>query len=174
MRIGTLVTALGLALVSATASAQTVTYDYDKGTDFSKLKTYAWIDGITLRDELNHKRIVSAIETQLGAKGLTKVALDSNPDVLVAYHAAFERNFEINAFSSGYGGPWVGGNRSGSARLEEVVNGTLVIDMINPSTKSMMWRGMATKEIDMKAKPEERDKKANKAAAKVFKNYPPK
>jgi len=81
---------LGLALVSATASAQDVTYDYDKATDFTKLKTYAWISGTNLRDECNHKRIVTAIDAQLTAKGLTQVASGANPDVLVAYHAGFD------------------------------------------------------------------------------------
>ena len=174
MRISTLAATLALATMSATASAQTVTYDYDKAADFSKPKTYAWTRGTTLQDELNHKRIVSAVEAQLEKKGLTKVEADSNPDVLVAYHASFERDFEINGFSSGWGGPWVGGNRSGSARLEQVVIGTLVVDMVDPTAKSMLWRGVATKEIDANAKPDERDKKANKAAAKIFKNFPPK
>ena len=173
MRIGTLVATLALATMGATASAQTVTYDYDKAADFSKLKTYAWTRGTTLQDELNHKRIVSAVEAQLEKKGLTKVESDLNPDVLVAYHASFERDFAINGFSSGWGGPWVGGNRSGSARLEQVVTGTLVVDMVDPAAKSMLWRGVATKEIDANAKPDERDKKANKAAEKIFKNFPP-
>lgn len=99
MRTGTLVTMLGLALVSATASAQDVTYDYDKATDFTKLKTYAWISGTNLRDECNHKRIVTAIDAQLTAKGLTQVASGANPDVLVAYHAGFDKNLQINASS---------------------------------------------------------------------------
>ena len=47
--------------------------------------------GSNLRDEFNHKRIVSAIDAQLTAKGLTPVAAGANPDVLVAYHAAFDK-----------------------------------------------------------------------------------
>jgi hypothetical protein len=39
MRFGTLMGTLGLTLLSPTAHAQSVTYDYDKGTDFSRLKT---------------------------------------------------------------------------------------------------------------------------------------
>jgi hypothetical protein len=173
MKIGTIMAAVGLALSSATASAQSVTYDYDKAADFSRIKTYAWTTGTTLQDELNHRRIVSAIETQLGAKGLTKVEANANPDVLVAYHASFDRNIEINGFESGWGGPRFGGNRTGSARVEQIVTGTLVVDMVDASSKSMLWRGIASKEIDAKAKPEDRDKKANKAAAKLFKQYPP-
>jgi hypothetical protein len=173
MKFGTIVTALGLALTCVTAGAQSVTYDYDKAADFSRIKTYAWTTGSALADQFNHQRIVSAIETQLSAKGLTKVEAGANPDVLVAYHASFDRNLEINGFESGWGGPRLGASRSGSARVEQIVTGTLVVDIIQASSKSMLWRGIATKEIDAQAKPEERDKKANKAAEKLFKKYPP-
>jgi hypothetical protein len=175
MRIATLLTALTLALTSATANAQSVSFDYDKGADFAKLKTYAWIDGTILLDEFNHKRVVAAVDAQLGAKGLTQVQANGKPDVFVAYHASFDRNFQINAFSSGWGvGPGFGGNRSGSASVDEIVNGTLVIDMVDANTHGLVWRGIARKEIDVKANPERRDRNVNKAAEKLFKNFPPK
>ena len=62
---------------------------------------------------------------------------------------------------------------TGTARVEQIVTGTLVVDMLDATTKAMLWRGIASNEIDAKAKPEDRDKKANKAAAKLFKKYPP-
>ena len=43
MQMKTWLPMLGLALTSATASAQKVTYDYDKATDFTKIRTYAWV-----------------------------------------------------------------------------------------------------------------------------------
>ena len=88
--------------------------------------------------------------------------------------SGLDRNLEINGFDSGWGGPRLGASRSGTARVDDIVTGTPVVDMINASSKSMLWRGVATKEIDAKAKPDERDKKANKAAEKLFKQYPPK
>src|SRR5262245_10042354 len=70
MQMNTVVPMLGLALASATASAQKVTYDYDKGTDFTKIRTYAWVHTREeVQDELNHKRIVAAVDSQLAAKG---------------------------------------------------------------------------------------------------------
>src|SRR6185436_12132437 len=117
-----LVPMLGLALASATASAQKVTYDYDKGTDFAKIRTYAWAHTqVEVQDELNHRRIVAAVDSQLSAKGLTRVQEGGMADVLVAYGAGFERNLAINGSSSGGGGPLYRGSRTGSARTEEVV-----------------------------------------------------
>jgi len=173
MRIQLILTALGTALVSASASAQKTTYDYDKGADFSRLKTYAWTTGHTLQDELNHKRVVGAIDEQLAAKGLTRVEVGANPDALVAYHASFDRNLQINATSTEPLGLRFGGTRNGSARVSEIVLGTLVVDMVDANTRSILWRGIATREIDATAKPEQRDKNAGKAAKKPFEHYPP-
>jgi hypothetical protein len=167
--IAKLATIASLSLSSA-ASAQSVSYDYDKGTDFSKLKTYAWVSGTNLRDELNHKRIMDAVDAQLVAKGFTRVDPSANPDVLVAYHASFNQSLEING--TGWGGYRWGAARSGTARVEEVLVGTLVVDMINAKSRTIVWRGVATKELDEKASPEKRDKNINKAAEKMFKHYP--
>jgi len=73
MRIATFVTTVTLAALGTIAFAQSVTYDFDRSADFSKLRTYAWVRGTALRDELNHQRIQRAIDAQLTMKGLAKV-----------------------------------------------------------------------------------------------------
>jgi hypothetical protein len=167
----TLVGTTGLALLGTIALAQSVTYDFDKAADFTRMKTYAWTRGTELRDELNHKRVVSAIEAQLAAKGLTRVEADGKADLLVAYHASFDTDLEING--SGWGGYRFGPGRVGTARVEEIVIGSLVVELADGKTHTLVWRGIATKELDPKAKPEKREKNINKAAEKLFKNYPP-
>lgn len=164
--------ALLLSLFAAPAAfAQDISYDYDKSFDFSKAKSYAWVDGTILKDELNHKRIVGAVDTQLAAKGLTKAAAGATPDVVVAYHASFDKDLRINGFSSGWGGYRFGATRSGSATVDDVLIGTIVVDVMKD--KAIVWRGTASKEVDVKASPEKREKNINKAAEKLFKNYPP-
>src|SRR5262245_58303174 len=157
MRKSTIITAT-LMLASTIALAKDVTYDFNKTTNFAHFKTYAWIAGTSLKDELNHNRIVSAVDAQLAAKGLAKVQSTEKADVLVAYHASFDRNLEINAFSTGWGPYGLGGHRSGSARASEIVVGTLVLDIVDASTKAIVWRGTASKDLDPKASPEKRDK----------------
>ena len=173
MRIATLVTAASLALLTTTAMAQDVTYDYDKGADFSGLKTYAWVRGTPVNDELNHKRIVNAIDAQLAAKGFTKVEAGANPDVLVAYHASFNRDLQVTGFNTGWGGYRFGPGGTGSARVDQIVVGTLIVDLVDAAKKTIVWRGVATKDLDPNASPEKREKNINKAAEKLFKNYPP-
>src|SRR5262249_9027002 len=120
MRLLSLSMTASLTLLGHLALAQSVTYDYDKRTDFSRLRTYAWTRGTPVNDELNHRRIVSAIEAQLSAHGLVPAAAGTRPDVLVAYHASFDRNLQINGFASGFGYR-PGAIRTGTARAEEVL-----------------------------------------------------
>jgi Domain of unknown function (DUF4136) len=168
--LATLVGSLGLALMSSTAMAQDVSYDYDKAADFSRLKTYAWVPGTNLRDELNHKRIMDAVDAQLVRKGLTRVDSPNQADVLVSYHTAFGTELQINGYGTGWGPRY---RRTGSARVEEITIGTLAIVMMDGKSRDVLWRGITSKELDLDASPEKRDKNINKAAEKLFRKYPP-
>jgi hypothetical protein len=173
--------AIALVLAPALAFAQKVTYDYEKTANFAGFKTYALKDGTKVGQPLIDNRIVTAIETELAAKGLTKV--DSNPDVYVVYHVAFDKQKDISTYSSGYGGGygaygwgWGGGWAGGSTttQVRDILVGTLVIDMADAKKNQLVWRGMGVKEINTQAKPEKRDKSINEAVKKIFKNFPPK
>ena len=164
-------------LVPALAMAQKVSYDFDKSADFGALKTYALKEGTPVGQQLIDDRIVSAIEAALASKGLTKSA--SDPDVVVVYHVAFDKQKDISTFSSGYGGGygpygygWGGGTTS--TQVRDILIGTLVIDMADAKKKQVVWRGMGVKEVDTTAKPDKRDKSITNAVNKIFKNYPPK
>jgi hypothetical protein len=172
---------IALLVAPALILAQKTSYDYEKSANFAAFKTYAFKEGTKVGQELIDNRIVAAIETELGAKGLTKA--ESDPDVFVVYHTAFDKQKDISTFSSGYGGGygpygwgWGGGWAGGSTQttVRDILIGTLVVDMADARKGQMVWRGMATKEIDTGAKPEKRDKSITKAVNKIFKNYPPK
>jgi hypothetical protein len=179
----TLTRILGIAVLAAalpaTALAQKTTYDYDKTAPFAQYKTYAWKAGTPTKQELVDKRIVAAIEAQLAARGFVKN--DTAPDVFVLYHVAFDEQKDISSFSSGpmygpYGYGWGGGwgSTTTDVRVREILIGTLAVDIVDASKKSMAWRGLGSKEIDTNAKPDKRDNNINKAVEKIFKNYPPK
>jgi len=170
-----------LLLVPALAMAQKTTYDFDKSADFTKFKTYVMKEGTPVGQQLIDDRIIAAIDAAMTSKGFTKAP--SNPDVVVIYHVAFDKQMDISTFSSGYGGGygpygygWGGGWGGGttSTQVRDILIGTLVIDIADASKKNMVWRGMGTKEVDTTAKPEKRDKSITNAVNKIFKNYPPK
>src|SRR5262245_13316873 len=179
MKMTIAVAALAILLAPTLAAAQKTSYDYSKDTDFTAFKTYALKDGTKVGQQLIDERIVSAIETELAAKGLTK---SENPDVFVVYHVAFDTQKDISTYSSGYGGygaygwGWGGGWAGGTTttQVRDIVMGTLVIDMADAKKSQVAWRGMGVKEVKTQAKPEQRDKSINEAVKKIFKNYPPK
>jgi hypothetical protein len=174
MRIATLTAIVCLTLLGTMARAQTVTYDYDRTANFAAFRTYAWIGGTELADELNHARVVRVIDAALLAKGLSRVEPGANPDVLVAYHASFDRNLEITGSAIGWGPFGLGGDRWGSARVQPVLVGTLVVDISDARAHTIVWRSLASSDIRPTDKPESRDNKIAKATQKMFKNYPPK
>jgi len=170
-----------LVVAPVLLTAQKVSYDYEKSANFATFKTYAQKDGTKVGQPLIDDRIVAAIDTQLAAKGLTKAA--SNPDVVVIYHVAFDKEKDISTYSSGYGGGygpygygWGGGWAGGTTttQVRDIVVGTLVIDIADAKKNQLAWRGMGVKEINTQANPEKRDKSINEAVKKIFKNYPPK
>jgi hypothetical protein len=167
--------------VPALMLAQKTSYDYEKTADFASFKTFAFKEGTKAGQPLIDNRIVAAIEAELGAKGLTKSETD--PDVFVVYHVAFDKEKDISTYSSGYGGGygpygwgWGGGWAGGSTytQVRDILIGTLVIDMADAHKGAMVWRGLGVKEIDTQAKPEKRDKNITNAVKKILKNYPPK
>ena len=172
MRIVTFATTVCLTLLGTLALAQSVTYDYDRGADFSTYRTYAWRRGTELTDELNHMRVVRVIDAALAAKGLARVEPADKSDVLVAYHANFEKNLEITGSAHGWGPLGLGGDGFGSARVQPVLVGTLVVDIADARTHAIVWRSLASSDIRPNDKPEARDKKVAKAAEKMFKHYP--
>jgi hypothetical protein len=51
--------------------------------------------------------------------------------------------------------------------------GQLALDMYDSTNRDLAWRGVASKTLDPKAKPEKQEKNLKKAVAKLLKNYPP-
>jgi SOS response regulatory protein OraA/RecX len=52
--------------------------------------------------------------------------------------------------------------------------GAVSLDMFDRVKQELVWRGVVSKSIDAKVKPEKRQQNITKAAEKLLKNYPPK
>ena len=74
----------------------------------------------------------------------------------------------------GMGYRWGGGWGTTDVRVNEILVGTLVIDVADATKKEMVWRGMGVREVDVQAKAEKRDKNINNAVKKILKDFPPK
>ena len=180
--------AMFLAFVACSVTfAQDVRTNYMPATDFSKYHTYAWVDEVQgvpsvggHPDQILDAQVKQAIDSQMAAKGLTKLADGATPDLLVGYQLIIDREKEINGFGDSCGG-WGGWGPSGegglgsfSANTSTINIGTFVIGMYDPAVKKLVWIGGAQHAIEPSKKPEKNQEKLNKGAQKLLKDFPPK
>jgi hypothetical protein len=151
------------------AFAQKITTEFDETVDFSKFKTFAVRDGQlnsrspALNSELTKKRIETELEQALTARGLTKAT--GQPDLNVFFTFGSLRRVETETYPAGWRGL-----RTRVARVP-YAEGTLVIDLRDPTTRSLVWRGIASEEEPNPAKLSDKlDDMVKKAVAR----YPPK
>ena len=161
--------ALGM-LMALGAFAQKIEIESDATVDFSKFKTFAIRDARlnsanpSLNSELVRKRLNADIEKYLGAKGLTFVPSGAS-DLNVRYTLGAVRRAELEAYPAGWRG-W-------GTQIVRVpyTEGTLVIDLRDPSTRSLVWRAIAREEKSDASKVEG---KLDDMVKKSFDKYPPK
>jgi hypothetical protein len=151
------------------AFAQKVTVEFDQAADFSKYETFAIRDGHlnsgnpALNSDLVKKRIDAGIEKYLTVKGLTEVSGKS--DLNVRYTFGTGRKTEVELYPAGWYG-W--GTRAVRVPYAE---GTLVIDLRDPTTRSLVWRAIANEE---KSDPSKIEGKLDDMVKKSMQKYPPK
>ena len=169
-----------VALLSAPAFAQKVTYDTNRSADFSQVRTFSIketppadlkasqttaYDSPIVRQNTN-----AAVADQLKARGLRRD--DARPDVYVTTHRTFQTEYYGYGWPGwGYGyGYW--GYGYGSYYLEPIVVGTLVVDITDAETGELMWRGLSERDMHPTSSPEHRLKRINREVYKIFKKYP--
>ena len=163
-----LINLTGLVCLSVAVLAQDVHFDYDRSVNFNAYRTYQWAD---LQDgrasnQLMDQNIKRAIDEQLVGKGLQRV--ESGGDLQVAYQVALDREKQYDAFRMG---PlW---NGLAQVNSSTIAIGKLVVDLVDPAKKQLVWRGDAAKTLDIKKDPDKNYDNLEKAMAKLFKNYPP-
>ena len=168
---------------ASNALAQDVRYNFAKEANFAGFKTYKWVPIKSAQplSDLVENQIKSAVDAELGKKGLMKTDADS-ADLYVGYQAAVNTEKQFTSFNDswGYGGGWYGpgwygggGMSTTTGSTSTIYVGQLALDMYASGQKSLVWRGTASKTLDTKAKPEKQQKNLTKAVAKLLKNYPP-
>src|ERR1700686_3187726 len=82
-------------------AAQDIKTNYMPGTDFSKYKTYRWvnIEGAQKQDAILDQQISQAVDTQLASKSLTKTD-DEKADLYVGYQVSITQQTEWNAYGT--------------------------------------------------------------------------
>jgi len=171
-----------ITIAAGSAVGQDVRYNYDKNTDFSKFTTYKWVELKNAQNpgDLLDKQIKSSFDAQLVAKGLTKVE-DDSANLFIGYQAGIGQEKEFSSYNTnggygaGWGSGWYGapGGGMSTGQTSTIYVGQLALDMYDSAHHDLVWRGLGTKTIDPKAKPDKQQKNLNKTVTKMLKNYPP-
>jgi hypothetical protein len=166
-----LINLAALLCLGGAAFAQEVQFDYSRVANFGAYQTYQWVDykPVQVGDQLLDQDIKRAVDAQLAGKGLRRV--ESDGDLHVGYQAAISQEKQYDSF--GWGPPGWGGWGNTRVTTSTIETGKLVVGLFDPATKQLVWRGSASKTLDIKKDPDKNYRNLEKAMTKLFKNYPP-
>ena len=177
MKVRTTIAIAGALLLPVILLAQSVNRDWDKKYDFSTVKTFSMKIGTSWGNQLSERKVIADMAEALTEKGWKQVEADTAANLHVVIHGSTENKKSLNTFYSsmggygyGYGG-W-GGMSSGTTTVSEWVVGTLVVDMFDAKSKNLVFRGTASDGLNKD--PKKNEKKIDKAAQKLFKDFPQK
>ena len=141
------------------------------------IKTFPVKIGTSWNNQISEKRIIDEIAADAHREGLEAGRRQPRrPRAAPRRHREAEEPEHL-LLRGGYGGygyrGWGGMGGMGTATTtdSEYLVGTLVVDIFDAKTKALIFRGTASDEIS--DKPEKNVKKVEKAADKMFKDFPP-
>ena len=160
-----------------------ISQDYAQGYDFSGLKSFTWKPNddneYGLKDnDLMDGRIRAAIVDTLSGKQYAPI--DSGaPDFYISYHIVFEQKISNNTVSGGFS---IGTSTRGSSGGIRIGTGTqiraydqrtILIDVTDPTSDKLIWRGISTQPDSEHTDPEESTQSINEAVEKILLQFPP-
>jgi hypothetical protein len=169
---------VALIALAGCGSSVSVTTDYDKEADFGKLKSFAWmavpntavgdVKAAMERNSLLDKRIKQYVGKELETKGYEMN--EAAPDFVMMYHVGIDDKVNVTDWGYGYPSPYWGGR---NVSVYQYTQGTLILDIIDPVAKQLIWRGEAQGTVDANATPEDREYRLGNAIAKLLESFPP-
>lgn len=165
--------AIALFALPGAVQAQQIKVHYDHGIDFTRFKTYSWLEGEPSNNPVAHQQIVLAIDRQLLSKGLKRV--EENGDLNVAYYASLGGNVNARMVEYMQGldlSRWEGGvGETVKPTVGAMPMARVVLDLVDASAKKLVWRGTARDAFTPNQA--HAQKRITSDIAKLLKNFPP-
>ena len=178
-----------LVLFLASCTSVRVLSDYDKDANFTNYKTYAFyktgIDKAAISD-LDKKRILRAIESEMSTRGFTK---SESPDLLVSIFTRESEQVDVYQNNFGWGGAWGWGWGGfgpgwgwggfgpgfgwGGPSVSTRTQGSLYIDLIDAKNKSLVWQGKGVGTLNNTRSVEKKEARIREFVAEILMQYPP-
>jgi hypothetical protein len=168
-RLAALALVLFVGGMGTVVRAQDAKVTHEPGTDFSRYKTYDWIETQEpVANPVNHVLITRAVERELGAKGVQKPT-DGKPAMRVRYYAKIEKKLRGKGGQrQSFGEPT---NLRTTVDFERVEEGTLLVELYDEETRLTIWRGTVSAEAP---RADEVQEAIDAAVKSLFADFPPK
>jgi hypothetical protein len=159
--------AMLLCIASAVAAGQQVSVNYNHDANFAQYHTYAW--GSNNSNEIRNSILAQVahqdINTAMQEKGLQMVQESQNPDLILTSNGGMRQQTSYSAWGMrGIGGGF------GGISPEQNVEGTLIVDLYDAKTQSLVWRGIAQNTLSNKGNKDQ--EMVQKSINKMFKQWP--
>ena len=172
-------TLAGLALATLATLAACAPYaarsDFDPTADFTRYKTYAHVPpperGQGGRVPVNPSldaQIRAALDRELPARGFVK-AEGASPDLLVGYYLVVRDRVDWTFVNTYWGWGWGGVSPVPYTYSE----GTLVVDLVDATSRRLVWLGWTFADVDPLGDPTQTQELVDPAVATILENYPP-
>lgn len=176
------IVAIVLTMVLAGCATQKVDWDYDTERSLTDMKFYRWIEPTQESKKMGYhfealmdQRVHNAVDRTLQARGFQRIDSDSQSvDFLVNYIGSQKTRREERQVTTSFGygfSPW-GLGVSTDSRVQEYEEGSLIIDIIDPETKNVVWRGRSRARIQEDLSSEQRTVKITQAVEKILEGFP--
>lgn len=149
------------------AVGQSVSVNYNHSQSFSQFHTYAWVSNNAnqIQNSILAQVAQQDIDTAMQSKGFTKVEEAQKPDLLLTANGGMKQETSYTAMGMrGFGGGM------GSITPQQNVIGTLIVDLYNASTQSLVWRGIAQNTLSNNGG--KNQQLVGNAVTKMFKQWP--
>jgi len=152
-----------------------VTYDYDRGTDFSQYRTYNYYSDMTPGlSDLDTKRLLDALDLKLKTEGFE---LSNTPDFYIDISSKEFQAVPNQTVGVGLGGGGrnVGGGISIGLPIGQAqINRQITFDFVDETKKQLFWQAQSNYKFNPNDIPEKRLSRIQQLVEKVLSKYPPK
>jgi Domain of unknown function (DUF4136) len=159
--------AILLCVASTIAVGQQVSVNYNHDVSFAQYHTYAW--GSNNANQIQNSILAQVaqqdINSAMQGKGLQMVQESQNPDIILTANSGMRQQTSYSA----WGMRGIGGGMGGITP-EQNVEGTMIVDLYDAKTQSLIWRGIAQDTLNKNGN--KNQEMVQKAVQKMFKQWP--
>jgi hypothetical protein len=159
--------AMLVCVTSAVAFGQQVSVNYNHGASFSNYHTYAWASNNAnqIQNSILAQVAQQDINSAMQGKGLAMVQESQNPDLIITANGGMKQQTSYTA----WGMRGIGGGMGGITPQQNV-EGTMIIDLYDAKSQSLVWRGIAQDTLSNNGN--KNQQLVQKAVQKMFKQWP--